>query len=299
MDNYFVESNESGCKGMGNGVWIAKHVLNSKNYCVSPHIHTAVELLYFLDGKCRAYADDVEYIVGEGDLIVVRSNTIHKVYPLVDFPCAHIVIQYTPEQILGFSSKANGIRYLLQLALKNKTEKTLWTKEECDKNGITELFANIMTEYKSISAYSDISTKVLAAQILLAVLRDTEYSEDKGSKAELSDENLARRIYNSTIYINGHYSEDITASDCAKQVFMSYSYFSRCFKKVMGMSFKDYLNHTRINNAESALMSTNKSISEISLDCGFNNVSYFISTYKKMKGMTPSAFRSAGHCGKP
>lgn len=299
MDNYIVESNESGCKGMGNGIWVAQHVLNSKNYCVYPHIHTAVEFLYFLGGKCKAFADDIEYIVGEGDLIVVRSNTIHKVYPLVDYPCAHIVIQYTPEQILSLSSKAHGMGYLLQLALKNKNEKTLWTKSECDKNGITELFSKIMTEYKSVSVYSDISTKIIAAQILLAVLRDTKETSYDSIRDEMSDENLARRIYNATIYINCHYADDITANDCAKQVFMSYSYFSRCFKKVMGMSFKDYLNHTRINHAESALMSTDKTISEISLDCGFNNVSYFISIYKKMKGITPSAFRNESHCGKP
>ncbi len=63
MDNYFVETNASGCKGMGNAIWVAKHVLSSRNYYSSPHIHTAVELLNFLGGKCNAYTDDVEYIM--------------------------------------------------------------------------------------------------------------------------------------------------------------------------------------------------------------------------------------------
>jgi YesN/AraC family two-component response regulator len=189
--------------------------------------------------------------------------------------------------------------YLLQLALKNKDEKTLWTKNECDKNGITELFSKIMTEYKSLSPYSDISTKILASQILLAILRDTENTEISTEDDELSDENLARRIYNATMYINSHFSEDISANDCAKNLFMSYSYFSRSFKRIMGMSFRDYLNHARINRAETALMSTDKPVNEIAAACGFNNTSYFISIYKKIKGMTPTAFRSGTHCGKP
>jgi len=74
--------------------------------------------------------------------------------------------------------------------------------------------------------------------------------------------------------------------------YMSYSYFSRCFYRITGKSFKEYLNLTRINRAEKAILTTDKSVTEIAGDCGFNSVSYFISTYKKLKGVTPLSLRN-------
>ena len=53
------------------------------------------------------------------------------------------------------------------------------------------------------------------------------------------------------------------------------------------MSFKEYLNLTRVNHAERLLMTTQKSVTEISSLCGYNNVSYFISVYRRLKGRTP------------
>ncbi|MBQ6824219.1 MAG: helix-turn-helix transcriptional regulator, partial [Clostridia bacterium] len=59
-----------------------------------------------------------------------------------------------------------------------------------------------------------------------------------------------------------------TAEDCSSHVFLSYSYFSRSFKRITGHTFKDYLNITRINQAEKALVSTRKPITEIAAECG-------------------------------
>ena len=58
-----------------------------------------------------------------------------------------------------------------------------------------------------------------------------------------------------------------------------------------GKSFREYLNMTRINRAQQMLLTTNKSVTEISSACGYNNVSHFIATYRQIKGITP---KSAG-----
>ena len=57
------------------------------------------------------------------------------------------------------------------------------------------------------------------------------------------------------------------------------------------LNTKDDLINTRISHAEQDLLSTDKSITDIAADCGFNNTSYFISTFKKMKNVTPSELR--------
>jgi AraC-like DNA-binding protein len=75
------------------------------------------------------------------------------------------------------------------------------------------------------------------------------------------------------------------------RLFMSYSYFSRNFKRVTGRCFKDFLNITRINNAEMKLRSTTKSVTQIAMECGYNNIAYFSAMYKKLKGVSPTSAR--------
>ena len=90
-----------------------------------------------------------------------------------------------------------------------------------------------------------------------------------------------------------NYNNDISALDCAKAVNISYSYFSRTFQKITGKQFRRYLNEIRINHAEKLMMLTNRSITEIAMECGFNDVSYFISQYKSLRGVTPNKFRKS------
>ena len=58
-----------------------------------------------------------------------------------------------------------------------------------------------------------------------------------------------------------------------------------------GKSFTDYLIGVRINRAEKALLSGEKPITEIAVECGFNNTAYFSAVYKKLKGLSPTVAR--------
>ena len=104
-----------------------------------------------------------------------------------------------------------------------------------------------------------------------------------------SDENL--RIIQSAIeFISQNYS-DITALDVAKHCNWSYSYFSRTFKKIMRMSFSQYLNQYRLNKAEQLLCTTDKTIFQISSEVGFSTSSYFIQLFKEKKKISPKKYR--------
>ena len=293
MNEYFVEPEKSVISEQGIEFFLQ---LNKKaDLIVSPHIHTAIEILFITKGRYRVYSDDEEYILSPGDAILFRSHTIHKVYGLDEGTNAYYVLKIKPTLMLDFSSQQYGASYLLRLALTHKKEKTVWQKSECDKNGISDMFASLISEEQNPKYGSDIAMKLISARILLTMLRDMESCTPFSKEQKSTDENLIRRIYNATVYINSHYAEDITAEECGRLQYMSYSYFSRSFKRITGQSFKDYLNMTRINQAEKLLMSTDKTITEISSECGFNNISYFISIYKMHKGMTPGTFRESIH----
>ena len=88
-----------------------------------------------------------------------------------------------------------------------------------------------------------------------------------------------------------HYADELTVSSVAQMCNMSYSYFSRQFKRVMNVSFTDYLNYIRISKAESLLLQSDRSITEIAISVGYSDSAYFIQKFKQFKGFSPNKFR--------
>ena len=93
-------------------------------------------------------------------------------------------------------------------------------------------------------------------------------------------------------YLYKNLQSNIRINDVAEQVSMSPSAFSHFFKKRTQRSFTDYLTDLRIGHAARLLIDSEKNISEICFESGFNNISNFNRSFKAQKGCTPSEFRS-------
>jgi AraC-like DNA-binding protein len=75
---------------------------------------------------------------------------------------------------------------------------------------------------------------------------------------------------------------------------MNERYFCRYFKKMTQKTPVEYLNYYRIECAAEELQNSAKPVTEVALDCGFANLSYFIRVFRHWKGQTPGQFRQ--HC---
>lgn len=93
------------------------------------------------------------------------------------------------------------------------------------------------------------------------------------------------------LYIDEHYSEPISVKDVANAVCISESYLKALFKKCENKSYIEYLIETRINKAKILLRNSDKSITEISLDVGYQTPNAFSSVFKKVTGTTPSQYK--------
>ena len=91
-------------------------------------------------------------------------------------------------------------------------------------------------------------------------------------------------------------AEPLLASTAAAELGMSESRFSRFFRRATGNTFTDFVNLVRVNRACQLLMDTDRQVTRICYDVGFNNVANFNRRFREIKGMTPSEFRhQAGH----
>ena len=113
---------------------------------------------------------------------------------------------------------------------------------------------------------------------------------------------LTEPIKKALLHISENY-ESVTERSAADSCGLSYNHFSTCFKKSVGLSFNDYVTIFRLsfndyvtifrlNEAEKMLLSSDKSITEIAMSCGFSSSSHFISRFKQHKQITPAKFRS-------
>jgi two-component system, response regulator YesN len=100
------------------------------------------------------------------------------------------------------------------------------------------------------------------------------------------------KIQQAVLFINDNYRTDICLDAAAREAGMSPAHFSRIFKKVMGLSYQDYLNSRRITKAKNLLRTSAQSVTEIAVSLGFADPTGFGRIFKKLAGHTPSAFRS-------
>ncbi len=100
------------------------------------------------------------------------------------------------------------------------------------------------------------------------------------------------KIQQAVRFINDNYRTDIRLAAAAREAGMSPAHFSRIFKKVMGLSYQDYLNSRRITKAKNLLCASAQSVAEIAVSLGFADPTGFGRIFKKLTGHTPSAFRS-------
>lgn len=92
-------------------------------------------------------------------------------------------------------------------------------------------------------------------------------------------------------FIEKNYANPITLQELSASVSMSPKYFCRFFSEMTHQTPVDYLNRQRIEEACLQLAATDDSITEIAYRNGFNDLSYFIRTFKKYKGMTPGKYK--------
>ncbi|MDR2641529.1 MAG: AraC family transcriptional regulator [Planctomycetaceae bacterium] len=92
-------------------------------------------------------------------------------------------------------------------------------------------------------------------------------------------------------YIFSHYREKISIETLASLVFLSQRQFERRFREIFCLSPSDFILKVRLDNAICYLVESEESITQIAINCGFYDSSYFTRQFKKMTAMSPKQFR--------
>jgi AraC-like DNA-binding protein len=126
--------------------------------------------------------------------------------------------------------------------------------------------------------------------LLGEVLLKCEEQKDLSSPRPASKKNLAEKIL---VWLNQHYTEQVSLQRIARELSMSPDYVSHTFKKQYGYSPMQYVNILRVGQAQTRLIDTKDKIAEIATDVGFNNIGNFNRAFYLLVGLSPREFRKA------
>ena len=125
---------------------------------------------------------------------------------------------------------------------------------------------------------------------VLAHAKDKELLHTTPVKNQFNTKDTVRldRIHD---FIDEHYQRRIDIQEVADLSHLSKPAFCRYFKKITRLTFTQFVNHYRIDKAKKLLLS-GKNVTETCFSSGFESLSYFNRTFKKITGTNPISFRS-------
>ncbi|MDH6368808.1 AraC-like DNA-binding protein [Paenibacillus sp. PastF-3] len=261
-------------------------VIMSNDIDFLAHWHNDLEIVYVFEGSIRMGINSETRILKAGDMAICSSGDIHY-YDSKDSSSKIMMVIFNPS-LIGFPGG-----WPLNVRLTSPfIEKKIATREEevCINNRLSLILQELMNEYNQKLEYHE--------QVIIGLLHEwsglilRHVPSDK-----INPQKDKRRITNMKImqgvleYLDVNYMHPITLADAARQANMSLFYFSRFFKNLSGMSYIAYLSNIRVNQAEQLLLTTDKTILDIALECGFTNIRTFNRVFKQIKQRTPSELR--------
>lgn len=252
-------------------------------YEMSYHWHIEYEIIRILKGEFLMTISEEEFLAREGDIIFVKGGLLHGGIPK---ECLYECIVFNLDSLM-ISSLA-GERLLKKIRSDSILIFNHFSSCDTELSHITDrMFGQMKRRAEGHELF------VIGAfyEFFGYILEHGYYTttEDVSTKEGRRIEHLKKALE----VIENSYSNCITLDSLARAAGMNSKYFCRYFREMTHRTPIDYLNYYRIEQACFKLATSNSSIAEIGMSCGFNDVSYFIKTFKKYKGMTPKKYLSA------
>lgn len=255
------------------------------------HYHEYIELLYAYQGDYEVMLNGQVFPLPEHAMVIIDARMPHSDRPVHSADEHHtlICIKFMPEILFSSSQSVTEIEYTIPYVFQQANMQHIFERDLLDRTFIPEEWKRIKKEAEAATFGYELALRASTLQIFTWILR---YWHEHAEHQDLfmPDSNTSGVIRHMHDYMENHYAS-ATLAGAAKACGLSYSYFSRIFNQYMHMSFSDYLNLTRTNQAMRLLATTEMSITEIAYAVGFSSTSYLIQVFKKHKHTTPKQFR--------
>ncbi|MCI8831490.1 MAG: AraC family transcriptional regulator [Lachnospiraceae bacterium] len=264
-----------------NDFWI-EHRYTASNYKLPHHYENTYQIVFLLAGKILYQVGEKEYQVSKGGMIVLNTLEEHTL-KVLEYPYERYVIQIRPDFF------QHEVKYpeVIAVFIKRPADFShLLTVTEPVWNYLHDVIREMEKEYLNRKKYWEMYVGADLRRMFITIFRECA---DVLSMMKIG--NGVTVAYNVMNYLNHHFAEDISVNSIAAALFLNRDYISHVFKDETGYSVMAYVISLRINRAKLLLAETDRSITDIAMECGYTDFTYFSKQFKKHTNMSPSKFR--------
>ena len=272
-----------------------------KGPLVKHHWHDEVEILYFFGGDFRLEINMEQFSVCSEALFFINPGELHSIFAEKAGSPGEDAIVFS----LGALSFDSYDAAQMELIQPIQNGKMLFPR--CilpDHPGFAPIrsaffetmhsFGHPLDEESPLecgAVTDDVTNRLFIKSHLLRILAVLSHYR----LFTPTERNLDKRVESlKTVltYVRENYKEKIYIQDLAGQVHMNEQYFCRFFKKSIGRSPMEYINEYRIKQAMRLLEETDLPVTEVCLECGYNNLGNFLRAFRKYTDTTPLQYRN-------
>lgn len=254
------------------------------------HLHPFYEIMLYLGSqKGKHYINGVPYEIKAGDFVLLKPGLLHmSEYPQGN-PSDRLIIQFSlPNNGPELSSFHNILLSVFESPC------PIYHFEDPYRRQFVADINNMFTYLHREECTDTMLGKHMLYHYFIEFLYHLYSNQDQNLyHPQVHSDLLTQKIYEINNYILSHYSENLSLESLSKQFFISPCYLSHQFKNVNQFTLSEYIQNTRIKNAQYLLVSSDLSITDIASQCGFQSFSQFNRMFRRYNGCSPSAYQKA------
>ena len=283
----YFELKENKPHGTKDDPFSTYHIKNEgRSFQIPVHWHDELEIIYVKSGFLTVSISGENYIGTPGDAFVVSPGNLHLMgsqtgtvdYFTFLFPLKYISFRTDDMLDDKLLEPLNSGHLMINPRVKDSA------KELCEQLIDIYIAENDETESK-ITA--QIKTKIILLQFILEMWKKGFVIENDTSGRNIVEKEMVS-------YIQQNFTGKISLKEFGEQFHLSEKYISRYFKEHFHITLSQYITYLRLENAKQLLQDTDLSVTETAMQSGYQNVSYFIRSFKKTYGISPLKYRNSG-----
>ena len=249
------------------------------------HYHDEYELHLIVASTGKAFVGDYIGTFQPGHLVLtgprLPHNWISLDLPEGGYPQRDLVIQFQHDPLAKAAQHIRELEEVMPLLAR--------ARNGIEFFGVSE---QATESWQKIKAARGLERFAAFTSFLCQLARWSDYKLLSHAQLQsVDDDAQLNQIESIVSRITEDLTQQLSAADLAAELEMTESGFSRFFRRATGNTFTDFVNQVRVNRACQLLMESDRFITHICYEVGFNNVANFNRRFLNVKGMTPSEFR--------
>lgn len=271
-------------EGLRNEYPYAFHHVDLARTIVPWHWHEALEFDLILEGSMKVHTTGQTQVFHKGEGFFINSNVLASMENLGH--CIQDSHLFHPVFLSGHFKSIFETKYLNPVT-QNKHLELICLRGE------TDVQRKILSKLRQLSRLqeqpdAEFQTRNLLSEIWLLLLEEIQTIDSPVLHGHQKNQD---RILTMLSFLQENFSEKLTLEDIANAASISTRECLRCFRDSIHQSPMEYLIDYRVQMSKKLLETTDLSITDIALGCGFNSNSYFTKIFHRTCGKTPNAYR--------